>query len=133
MLLALFYNDILRCSVPQCPLPAKTPDSQAPAPISDSTVSSSAHEAEFYVRDALAQWQRQQRPSMAESPTDLECEFAPAQSALWAGILLYSYVHIRLSSDTDFSRIWHDHGRHLQDEIKATIASPSNAGKSPEA
>jgi hypothetical protein len=133
MLLALFYNDILRCSVPQCPPPAEMPALQAPASTSDTTVISSAHEAEFYVRDALAQWQRLQRPSLAESPTDLEGEFAPAQSARWAGILLYAFVHTCLARDTDFSQIWRDHGKHLQDKIKATITSSSHAGKSPEA
>ena len=82
------------------------------------------------MRDALVQWRRLQQPSLAESPTDLEGEIAPAQSAMWARILLYAFLHISLM---DSSHISQDCEKHLQDEIKATLVISSNSGKSPEA
>jgi hypothetical protein len=127
LLLALFYNDILRCSIPPCPPP---PALQASDPVSDSASSSSTHEADFYVSDALDQWRRQQQSSLTESPPDLAGEIAPAQSAIWARILLYAFLHISLM---DSSHISQERETRLQKAIEATLAIASNSGQSPEA
>jgi hypothetical protein len=103
---------------------------QASAPVSDSTSDYSTHEANFYLSDALDQWRRQQQPSLAESPIDVEGEIAFAQSAIWARILLYAFLHISLM---DSSPISQERETSLQKAIEATLAISSNSGKNPEA